>query len=239
MQYDTFLFVGHGYAERNNSFDPGATNGDIKEYEVCKQIVATTLIYLKESNLNIHVDENNFVDNDLSGNKYKYKCGLSVHINSGGGTGSECFVPLKESYFQNDINLLSNLTTLLNIPNRGIKSREYSTGKFITRTNGKCIDGIDYYGEIRKAWEQGISLSLIEIGFIDTTDITKIVDNIDKIAYCIACYICDLCKTTHPFIPDNSGKYRITIDNLSYKESEKICIYLRDFGYKNLLVEYY
>ena len=52
--------------------------------------------------------------------------------------------------------------------------------------------GSDYYGEIRDAWSRGISLSIIEVGFIQN-DLSKIQANIDGIGWLIAKYIANIC----------------------------------------------
>lgn len=192
--YDGFCFAGHGVSEVNGSYDPGATNGSVKENDISRQLRDRAIALVE--NRNIHSDEQNYVDNDLKGNTYAYKCGVSIHINAGGGTGVEAFVPCKEKYLSSDINLCKNIAMDLNIPSRGVKSRDYTSGITYNRTDGVSLNYNDYYKEIRDAWNQGISLTILEVGFIDTSDLSKIQNNIDKIARRIAEYLAENYKTT-------------------------------------------
>lgn len=88
---------------------------------------------------------------------------------------------------------IKNISEALGIPNRGVKSRDYNTEKIYMRSDGVPLSYKDYYKEIRDAWGVGISLAIIEVGFIDTNDLQKIQANIDKIGFFIAKYIAKLC----------------------------------------------
>lgn len=191
--YNSFIFEGHGTSERTGGYDPGATSGSIKENDLADKIVTAAMNYLKSTGLSIHRDENNFTDNDLAGNSYTAKAGISVHINAGGGTGTEIYVPAKEKFLTEDFNLVKNISGELGIPNRGVKSRDYNSGSTYTRSDGVALAFTDYYKEIRDAWSLGISLAIIEVGFIDTSDLQKIQNNIDDIGFFIAKYIAKLC----------------------------------------------
>ena len=95
-KYDAFVFEGHGTSEKTGAYDPGATFNGVRENDLADAIVTEAMVYLKASGLNIHRDENNFVDLDLAGNTYKFNCGVVVHINAGKGVGTEVFVPINE-----------------------------------------------------------------------------------------------------------------------------------------------
>lgn len=194
--YNSFIFEGHGKSEKTGGYDPGATNGGFKENDLADAIVTAALNYLKHTNLNIHRDENNYVDDDLIGNTYSAKAGIVVHINAGGGTGVEIYVPSKEKYLTTDFRLVQEISDLLKIPNRGVKSRDYFSEKVFTRTDGQPLGYTDYYKEIRNAWNQGISLALLEVGFIDTGDLQKIKANIDGIGFLVAKYVASLCDVS-------------------------------------------
>lgn len=184
--FDLFLFAGHGTSEKDNSYDSGAVNGNTHEHDLATKIRDKAIEYLKPLGYNIHIDEQNYKDNDTSGNSYRLKWGLSIHINAGGGTGSEVLVPLGEKDFSIELNILGELAKL-GLVSRGIKSRDYDTEATTIRANGVKAYGNDYYGEIRNAWKQGVSLTILEVGFIDNSkDLSIILNEIDKIAFIIA-----------------------------------------------------
>lgn len=192
-RYDSFIFEGHGTSEKFGAYDPGAVYEGIKENDLADKIVSSAMSFLKSTNLIIHRDENSYNDNDLEGNIYNSKAGISVHINAGGGTGTEIYVPCKEKELTEDFNLVKDISSVLGIANRGVKSRDYNSEKIYMRTNGTSIYYTDYYKEIREAWSLGISLAIIEVGFIDTGDLQKIQKNIDSIGFLIAEYVAKLC----------------------------------------------
>ena len=221
MIYNSFVFTGHGTSEVTGAYDPGATSGKNVEHDIAKQIVQASKKYLDTLSLNIHYDENNFSDNDLANNTYTAKSGLSVHINAGGGTGVEVYVPLKELYLDADFTICSDISKLLGIPNRGVKSRVYDTGNTYIRVNGVMSSGKDYYKEIRDAWNNGISLSILEVGFIDTGDIDKIKAHIDELGYYVAKYIALNCNQLLPKIAVNTV-YRVKVDGAQIGAYSKI-----------------
>ena len=184
-QYDLGIFIGHGTSEKDKSYDPGATSGWHKEHEVASRIGNKVYEILTNNGYKVHLDEQSYKDNDTKGNTYRMNYVMSIHINAGKGEGAEFIVPIKESYFSIEQNVLNDLATL-GLRNRGVKSRDYSTEKFIQRFNGIKESGSDYYGELRDAWNNGVSLSILEVGFIDSNDINIITNNYDKIAYSIA-----------------------------------------------------
>lgn len=226
--YDSFLFEGHGTSELTGGYDPGATNGGVKENDLADAIVTSALKHLAPTGLSIHRDEQNYIDDDLAGNTYKYKSGIVVHINAGGGSGPEIFPPINEKFLDSDFMITHAISKDLGVANRGVKSRDYDTEKTYQRTNGVAIGGKDYYKEIRQAWEKGISLSILEVGFIDTSDLAKIQANIDLIGRRVAEYIAFNCNATlpsletpkptpptPPVIPPtgtSNGLYRVFVD---------------------------
>lgn len=201
--YDGFIFAGHGISELTGGYDPGATSGEVKENDLANSIITSALNYLAPTGLNIHRDENNYTDDDLLGNTYKYKSGIVVHINAGGGTGTEIFVPSNEKYLDCDFMITHAISMDLGIANRGVKSKDYNSEVTTKRVNGLVLGGRDYYKEIRQAWEKGISLSILEVGFIDTGDLGKIQANIDLIGRRVAEYIAFNCNA---ILPNTSSK---------------------------------
>lgn len=216
--FDTFVYAGHGTSEKTGAYDPGAVGNGFKENDLARKIQAAAKNYLKSTGLNIHYDENNFTDNDTLGNTYKFKSGISIHINScPGASGVECYVPLGESYLGADVTLMNEISKCLGIPNRGVRSREYNSGTVSQRTNGVKLSGTDYYGEIRNAWKQGISLNILEVGFIQN-DGKKIADRIDEIGYIVAKYIATNCDKSlvKPVEPKPTAK-PVTTSNVVYR----------------------
>lgn len=195
--YDSFLFIGHGTSKKTKAFDPGASAQGVREYDLAKLFVQAARAELSSNPLtkalNIHYDEQNFVDDNLAGNTYKAKSGMTVHINAGGGTGTEVFVPSKETFLAQDFAIVDSISKGLGIPNRGVKSRDYNSERTSMRTNGVAINQTDYYREINVAWGRGVSLSILEVGFIDSGDLQKMQAKIKEVGFEIAKYIAKNC----------------------------------------------
>lgn len=223
--YDLGIFVGHGTSEKTGKYDPGACANGYKEYELAKEIAADLREHLKASGLNVHFDENNYNDNDTAGNTYRLKFVFSFHLNAGGGSGAEAIVPLNESYFNLEQKILNYLASI-GLQNRGVKSRNYDTEAWSQRTTGIKLSGKDYYGEIRNAWNNGVSLSIIELGFIDNKkDLDIIIKNKKEISENIAKLICEYdnrtfkssnSTATTPKEPEGEIYYRVIAG--SYKD---------------------
>ena len=249
--YNSFIFAGHGKSERTGIYDPGAVNGSITEYNLVTEISKAAQKYLSKTGLKIHYDNNNFSDEDLAGNTYTARCGISIHINAGGGKGTEVYVPSKEKYLNSDFELVNAISKELGIPNRGVKSRDYSSGRTVNRTNGVALGYTDYYKEIRDAWSRGISLSLIEVGFIDTSDLNKIMDNIDEVGFLIAKYIAGVCgktltetdiptKPTKPPTSSNTTYYRVVAGSFRDRQNaEERVKELKKKGYSGVFIDIY
>ena len=130
--------------------------------------------------------QNNYTSNLLVGNTYKGKFGITIHVNGGGGNGTECLVPCGESYFKIENNILNKFSGF-GFANRGIKSRSYNTDQFYKRQEGKKINDTDYYKEIRQAWSLGVSGTILELFFIDSkADIEKYNKYKNDMIYAIA-----------------------------------------------------
>lgn len=226
--YNSFLFEGHGVSEVDGSYDPGASAQGARENDLVDVINKHAKSYLDKTSLKIHYDEQNYVDIDIAGNTYSSKAGATTHINAGGGNGVEIYVPINENFLDYEVDLAARLSKLMGIPNRGIRSRDYDTERIIMRQNGVDVGGTDYYKEIRDAWRQGVSLAIIEVGFIDTSDLSKMKGNLKQIGYEIARYICNICgvqvpsydggstvtpPTTPTTPPVQNGAYIVRINN--------------------------
>lgn len=233
--YNSFVFEGHGLSEVTGAFDPGAVGNGLKENDLADGIVSAARAYLAKTELSIHYDENNFLDKDLAGNTYSAKAGISVHINAGGGTGTEVFVPNREVHLSLDFDLVQEISSLLGIRNRGVKSRNYSTDATYLRTNGVAVNATDYYREIRDAWDRGISLAILEVGFIDNaTDAAKMAENIDGIGWLVAKYIASLCGVE---LKKEVTLYKVQCGAFSVRNNaEALKVRLAGEGYRPFIV---
>ena len=190
--YDCFVFAGHGDG------DSGAVGNGYKEHEQALILTNKVAKLLTDSGLKVQTGYNNYNKKLTSGNTYKYKFGYSIHLNAAtaAANGCEVYVPCGEKYLNVESNILDELAKL-GFTNRGIKSRDYNTGNYINRTNGKAVSGTDYYKEIRDAWNNKVSLSLLEVCFIsNANDMKLFTSKIDDIAYIIAKEIGKACGVT-------------------------------------------
>lgn len=181
--YDIFIFRGHGNG------DPGAVGNGYTEEQVSQIIVNLLVKKLRSKGVNVHTNsanQNNYQNCCLS--SYKYKFGYTFHLNSASASASgiECYVPLGEKYLILEEQMLKEVSNKLDIPNRGVKSRNYNTEQVSFRQNGTASSGLDYYKEIREAWQRGISLTILELGFINSNDVHKIIQYQEEITTLIA-----------------------------------------------------
>ena len=181
--YDIFIFRGHGNG------DCGAVGNGYTEEQVAQILVNLLVKKLRSRGVNVHTNasnQNNYQSCCL--NSYKYKFGYSIHLNSAAAaaSGIEAYVPLGEKYLKLEEEMLKEISNKLSIPNRGVKSRNYDTEQISFRQNGSPSSGTDYYKEIREAWQRGISLTILELGFINSNDVHKIIQYQEEITTIIA-----------------------------------------------------
>lgn len=191
--YDVALFVGHGTSERDGSYDPGATHNGKQEHIIAEKIVDRAVVLCTNKGIIVHRDEQNYKDNDLSGNTYNYKYAMEVHLNAGGGRRAELYSPCAEKDLAIEFAVLAELAKL-GLANGGVKSRDYDSERTFMRTNGVTLPYTDYYGVINRGMAQGVSLDILEVGFIDSEDVFIVESNIERIATIIANAMCTLCK---------------------------------------------
>lgn len=181
--YDIFIFRGHGNG------DCGAVGNGYTEEQVAQLLVNLLVKKLRSRGVNVHTNtpnQNNYQNCCLS--SYKYKFGYSIHLNSASSSASgiECYVPLGEKYLKLEEEMLYDISNKLTIPNRGVKSRNYNTEQISFRQHGSASSGTDYYKEIRDAWQRGISLTIMELGFINSNDVHKIIQYQEEITTIMA-----------------------------------------------------
>ena len=112
---------------------------------------------------------------------------VSIHLNSGGGVGSEVWVPNNSSYNEETHSVGTSLAnkildqlTALGLTNRGVKTRDYPDGSSAsTYPDGSTSD---YYGIIREARRLGITGIIVEHAFIDSeSDYDKYLSSDEKL----------------------------------------------------------
>ena len=195
MNYDLYFFSGHGAG------DCGAVGQGTTEEKVCKRLTKEIVRLLKEKGLNVHTngDKNNYKENLIKGNTYKYKMGYTLHLNSSTNdkaNGIEIIVPMGEKDITLDLNILKALNGYFT--NRGVKSRNYDNELFYNRTNGENFPFKDYYGEIRNAWQNGVSGGIIELCFLsNVSDFQSLLENEQKIILSIVNSILHYCNIEH------------------------------------------
>lgn len=184
--YDIALFAGHGQG------DPGAVGNGYQEHALALELRDKVYNLIKDK-LSVHLAINPYNNNPTRGNTYRQKFAVSIHFNAGGGTGAEVLVPLNEGYLSMDVDVLNRFRALGSV-SRGVKSRNYHTEATSQRSHGTKLSGTDYYKEIREAWANGISLSIVEVAFVDTrADIANYVAKKDEYARALANAILKAC----------------------------------------------
>lgn len=197
--YDMFLFHGHGEG------DNGAIGNGYTELELAKSLTLNCVTLLENKGVsvlnNVKTGFNNYNRNLTKAQQIKYKMGGTIHLNSSIDTnanGTEIIVPCKEKYLTIEEEIIKGFKDL-GFTNRGLKSRDYSSEKFLNRVNGEIVNYTNYYGEIRNAWDNGYSLSIIETCFISNkNDVERFIKNLDKIAKIIVNpYLKEMGKETY------------------------------------------
>ena len=167
------LDPGHG------GYDPGASGNGLVEKDLTLSIALycrDELTQYAHTIVDMTRSDDTFVDL-LPRAEYARDAGadlfVSIHINAGGGTGSEVWIPNDSSwhYEFHEIGdelgdrILERLEAL-GLSNRGNKDRDYGAS---SNPNGTYEDGsmADYLSVIRNCRRFGIPAVLVEYGFID------------------------------------------------------------------------
>ncbi len=105
---------------------------------------------------------------------------VSIHINSGGGTGSEVYIPNDSSYLKAQTqgvaepvakSILAKLKAL-GLKNRGVKQKDWGGSDPERYEDGSVCD---YYGVIRESRYRGIPGMIVEHAFVDnSSDASKL-----------------------------------------------------------------
>lgn len=160
------FIVGHGQS-KDGGYDPGAVSGDFHEFKIARKIAKFAQTYYN-SNYTEQADCMNY-DGDLylterieKVNAADYDFIAEIHLNAGGGTGTECYYSKGDAKGKSYSQAISKaIATAFGVKNRGAKTKVTSSGT-------------DYFGIIRQTKPTAV---LIETLFIDTTsDLGKIDD---------------------------------------------------------------
>lgn len=156
------FMVGHGLADDGKTYNPGATHGGYDEFKLARQIAAAAAnrasLYDVESHLLNYEGSYTFAQKLelLRQEKYNYAC--EIHLNAGGGTGTEVYYAIgSEQSHAIAAAASAAVSSALGIRDRGAKTKRGRSG--------------DYFGVIRCV--PPIS-QLVEICFIDSSDLDVI-----------------------------------------------------------------
>lgn len=160
------FIVGHGKS-KNGGYDSGAVSGSYHEFKIAREIAKYATLYYNEHYSEraelMNYDGNLYLTERVKAvNKDSYDFIAEIHLNAGGGTGSEAFYyngsALSEKYAEA---ISKSIANVFGIRNRGAKVK---LGK-----NGK-----DYFGIIRDTKPCAV---LVETVFIDTaSDLYKVMN---------------------------------------------------------------
>lgn len=149
------IAIGHGKSN-SGGYDPGAVFGTTHEFKIAKEIGKYAVAFYNE-NYAEHCDLINYNGEYFLSERYKlankngYDFLAEIHLNAGGGTGTEVY----HSVYNTDktaATVSAAIADEFGIKNRGAKTKKTSSGS-------------DYFGIIRETSMEAI---LIETVFIDT-----------------------------------------------------------------------
>lgn len=158
MKKNICISVGHGRSGKGR-YDPGACSGKYEEFKIAREIAKYAAEELDCDIINY--DGNLSLVNRINKiNASKYDFVLEVHLNAGGGTGTEVY------YYHGSPTgkkaataICKEISTVFGCKNRGAKTKLNQYGQ-------------DYFGIIRQTKPCAI---LVETLFIDSkTDLAKI-----------------------------------------------------------------
>ncbi len=153
------IIVGHGKS-KDGGYDSGAVNGSYHEFKIAREIAKYAAEHLN-ANFNVNADLMNYdgslylTDRIKAVNKADYDFIAEIHLNAGGGKGTEVYY-----YHDSPTGLKAaqaiakNISKAFSVPNRG--------AKVWLNDNGK-----DYFAIIRETNPCAI---LVETLFIDNND---------------------------------------------------------------------
>ena len=157
------FIVGHGKSAKGG-YDSGAVYGNYHEYKIAKEIAKYAYEYYNatytESAALMNYNGTLYLNERITeANKKRYDFIAEIHLNAGGGYGSEVYYSKGSSKGKAIAAGVSKKIALaLGIKDRGAKTRVGTSGR-------------DYFGIIRQTSAESI---LVECAFIDTSDLDKL-----------------------------------------------------------------
>lgn len=226
MSFNVILDAGHGGS------DPGAVSQNRLEKDYTLQIATKVRQYLDlqgVANTMTRVSDVDVSLNDRTNleNNGQYDLFVSIHLNSGGGVGTEVYYSIYEGTSKICAKNILNQITKLGFVDRGIKTKTGSNGR-------------DYFHVIRETKCPSV---LVETCFIDSnTDMQNL--NTDTMAIAIAKGICETLGVEYKTqnddnnIQGNTQKlYRVQVGAFSdRKNAEKLVQELKQKGMDAFIV---
>lgn len=157
------FIVGHGKSSKGG-YDSGAVCGNYHEFKIAKEIALHAYEYFNANYTDVaelmNYSGNMYLtDRIKQANSKKYDFIAEIHLNAGGGTGSEVYYAKSSSNGKKVAAAISkSISSALGIKDRGAKTKIGSSGT-------------DYFGIIRQTNMEAV---LIETAFIDTADLNKL-----------------------------------------------------------------
>ena len=153
------IIVGHGKS-KSGGYDSGAVNGNYHEFKIAREIARYAYEYYNAT-YNEQCDLMNYKgdlylsDRIKLANAKRYSFVAEIHLNAGGGTGTEVYYSISSAKGKAIAAAISNnISKAFGIRNRGAKTKRGAHG--------------DYFGIIRQTSMEAV---LVETVFIDTNDL--------------------------------------------------------------------
>ena len=153
------IIVGHGKS-KSGGYDSGAVNGNYHEFKIAREIARYAYEYYNAT-YNEQCDLMNYNGNLYLSDRIKlanakhYNFVAEIHLNAGGGTGTEVYYSIGSAKGKAIAAAISsNISKTFGIRNRGAKTKRGAHG--------------DYFGIIRQTSMEAV---LVETVFIDTNDL--------------------------------------------------------------------
>lgn len=183
-----YIGIGHGGS------DPGAVGNGLKEKDLTLSIGKYCNERLKQYGIETKISRTSDVDSSINSkvaasNTFKADVCMDIHINAGGGDGSEVYYSHTSSNGKRLAQAIVDATVRVGQNTRGIKTRLNSSGD-------------DYFGMIRLTDAPAV---LIECAFIDTKDIEILNSDIKRkvFGYAIADGVAKYLEVTLPKNPSS------------------------------------
>lgn len=206
------FIVGHGKS-KSGGYDPGATNGNFHEFKIAKEIARYATEYYNENYTEIAYPMNYNGDMYLTerikaANSAGYDFVAEIHLNAGGGTGTECYYHVGGGDGKKYAEAITKaISEAFGVKNRGAKVKTNSAGK-------------DYFAIIR---ETSCTAVLVESLFVDSADLNFLKDAAGqkKCGEAIAKAVAEVRKAAKKVAaPTEPGKlYRVQVGAFGKREN--------------------